>query len=238
MDALVNTHFCGVSVHADVSRGARRHRTPCILLLFASTHNMNMCVSSNSHKYMLTQTVCDEYERPKHDSSIYIFIHHTLLIHHTLDAWDDCLPDLEPITCDADKENMLDVSFHKQSLNQLHYLLTPTHIWIRKWDEMAKQNICDFENGALDTEFNLTIKGCLWQDQTTFFKFAKESVHADVSRGARRHRTPCILLLFATTHNMNMCVSSNSHKYMWIQTVCDEYERPKDDSSIYMSLRV
>jgi len=50
------------------------------------------------------------------------------LIHHTLDAWDDCLPDLEPITCDADKETMLDVSFHKQSLNQLHYLLTPTHI--------------------------------------------------------------------------------------------------------------
>ena len=107
MDALVNTHFCGVSVHADVSRGARRHRTPCILLLFASTHNMNMCVSSNSHKYMLTQTVCDEYERPKHDSSIYIFIHHTLLIHHTLDAWDDCLPDLEPLTCDADQEKAM-----------------------------------------------------------------------------------------------------------------------------------
>jgi hypothetical protein len=73
MGALVNTHFCGVSVHEDVSRGARRHRTPCILTLFASTHNMNMCVSSNSHKYMWTQTVCDEYERPKHDSSIYMF---------------------------------------------------------------------------------------------------------------------------------------------------------------------
>jgi len=73
MGALVNTHFCGVSVHGDVSRGARRHRTPCMLTLFASTHNMNMCVSSNSHKYMWTQTVGDEYERPKDDSSIYMF---------------------------------------------------------------------------------------------------------------------------------------------------------------------
>ena len=73
MDALVNTNFCGGSVHAEVSSGARRHRTPCILLLCASIHNTNMCVSSNSHKYMWTQTVCDEYERPKHDSSIYIF---------------------------------------------------------------------------------------------------------------------------------------------------------------------
>ena len=72
-DALVNTHFWGVSVHADVSRGARRYRTPCILLLFARTHNMNMPVSSNSHKYMWTQTVCDEYERHNHDSIIYIF---------------------------------------------------------------------------------------------------------------------------------------------------------------------
>jgi len=29
------------------------------------------------------------------------------LIHHTLDAWDDCLPDLEPIECDADKEKVM-----------------------------------------------------------------------------------------------------------------------------------
>jgi len=29
-----------------------------------------------------------------------------LLMHHTLDAWDDCLPDLEPTTCDADKQTM------------------------------------------------------------------------------------------------------------------------------------
>ena len=29
------------------------------------------------------------------------------LIHHTLDAWDDCLPDLEPIECDADKEKAM-----------------------------------------------------------------------------------------------------------------------------------
>jgi len=29
------------------------------------------------------------------------------LIHNTLDAWDDCLPDLEPITCDADKEKAM-----------------------------------------------------------------------------------------------------------------------------------
>jgi len=40
--------------------------------------------------------------------------------------------------------------------------------------------------------------------------------------------------LFASTHNVNMCVSSNSHKYMCIQIVCDEYETPKDDSSICM----
>ena len=72
-DALVNTHFCGVSVHVDVSRGARRHRTICILLLFVRTHNVNMSVSSNSHKYMWTQTVCDEYERLTRDSSIYMF---------------------------------------------------------------------------------------------------------------------------------------------------------------------
>jgi len=73
----------------------------------------------------------------------------------------------------------LDVSFHKQSLNQLHYLLTPTYIWMRKWDEMAKQNVCDFENGVLDIEFNLTPKGCLWQDQTTFSKLAKEAFKFD-----------------------------------------------------------
>ena len=47
MGALVNTHSCGVSVHSVVSHGARQHRTPCMLTLFASTHNMNMCVSSN-----------------------------------------------------------------------------------------------------------------------------------------------------------------------------------------------
>ena len=29
------------------------------------------------------------------------------LIHHTLDAWDDCLPDLEPIECDVDKEKAM-----------------------------------------------------------------------------------------------------------------------------------
>ena len=39
---------------------------------------------------------------------------------------------------------------------------------MRKWHEMAKQTICDLANGALDTEFNLTPKGCLWQDQTIF----------------------------------------------------------------------
>jgi len=72
-----------------------------------------------------------------------------------------------------------DVSFHKQSLNQLHCLLRPTNIWMWKWDKMAKQNVCDFENGALNTEFNLTPKGCLWQDQTTFFKLAKEDFKFD-----------------------------------------------------------
>jgi len=72
-----------------------------------------------------------------------------------------------------------DVSLHKQSLNQLHYLITPTHIWMRKWEEMAQQNVCDFENGALDTEFNLTPKGCLWQDQTAFSKLAKEAFKFD-----------------------------------------------------------
>jgi len=54
----------------------------------------------------------------------------------------------------------------------------------------------------------------------------------------RRHRTPCILTLFASTHNMNMCVSSNSHKYMWTQTVCDEYERPKMIPAFICSLKV
>jgi len=29
------------------------------------------------------------------------------LIHHTLNAWNDCLPDLEPIECDADKEKAM-----------------------------------------------------------------------------------------------------------------------------------
>jgi len=47
MGVLVNTHSCGVSVRGVVSHGARRHRTPCMHTLFASTHNMNMCVSSN-----------------------------------------------------------------------------------------------------------------------------------------------------------------------------------------------
>ena len=50
---------------------------------------------------------------------------------------------------------------------------------MRKWDEMAKQNVCNFENGAPDTEFNVTPKGCLWQDQRTFFKLAKEAFELD-----------------------------------------------------------
>jgi len=29
------------------------------------------------------------------------------LLHHTFDAWDDFLPDLEPITCDEDKEKVV-----------------------------------------------------------------------------------------------------------------------------------
>jgi len=41
---------------------------------------------------------------------------------------------------------------------------------------MTKLNICDIENGALDAEFNLTPKGCLCKDQTTFFKLAKEAL--------------------------------------------------------------
>jgi len=73
----------------------------------------------------------------------------------------------------------LNVSFQEQSLYQLHYLLTPPHIWMRKWDEMAKLNICDIENGALDIEFNLTPKQGLWQDQTTFFKLAEEAFKFD-----------------------------------------------------------
>jgi len=50
---------------------------------------------------------------------------------------------------------------------------------MRKWDKIAKLNICDIENGALDTKFNLTPKGFLWQDQTTFFKLAKEAFKFD-----------------------------------------------------------
>ena len=42
-----------------------------------------------------------------------------------------------------------------------------------------KQNVCDFENGVLDTEFNLTPKGCLWQDQTNFFKLVNEAFKYD-----------------------------------------------------------
>jgi len=45
---------------------------------------------------------------------------------------------------------------------------------------MAKQTICDLANGALDTEFNLTPKGFLWQDQPTFFKLAKEAFKFDL----------------------------------------------------------
>jgi len=44
---------------------------------------------------------------------------------------------------------------------------------------MAKLNICDIEDGTLDTEFNLTPKGCLWQDQTNFFKLANEAFKYD-----------------------------------------------------------
>jgi len=44
---------------------------------------------------------------------------------------------------------------------------------------MAKLNICDIENSALDTAFNLTPKGCLWQDQTKFFKLANEAFKYD-----------------------------------------------------------
>ena len=71
------------------------------------------------------------------------------------------------------------ISFPKLFVNQLHYLVTPPHIWMRKWDEMAKLNICDNEVCALDTEFNLTLKGCLWQDQTNFVKHANEPFQYD-----------------------------------------------------------
>jgi len=50
---------------------------------------------------------------------------------------------------------------------------------MRKWDEMAKLNICNVEDGALDTEFNSTPKGCLWQDQTKFLKLANEAFKCD-----------------------------------------------------------
>jgi len=73
MGVLVNTHSYGVSVRGVVSHGARRHRTQCMHTLFASTHNMNMCVSSNEHKYMRTHTTCSVYERPNDVSSIYTF---------------------------------------------------------------------------------------------------------------------------------------------------------------------
>ena len=47
------------------------------------------------------------------------------------------------------------------------------------WDEMAKLNIYDIEDGVLDTEFNLTPKGWKWQDQTNFFKLANEAFKYD-----------------------------------------------------------
>ena len=50
---------------------------------------------------------------------------------------------------------------------------------MRKWDEMAKLNFCDIEDGALDTELNMTPKGCLWQDQTTCFNLAHAAIKYD-----------------------------------------------------------
>jgi len=44
-----------------------------------------------------------------------------------------------------------------------------------KWEEMEKLNICDME----DTALNLTPEGCLWQDQSIFFKLANEALKYD-----------------------------------------------------------
>jgi len=41
---------------------------------------------------------------------------------------------------------------------------------------MAKQNVCDFENGALDTEFNLTHKGGFVTGPNDFFQARQRSL--------------------------------------------------------------
>ena len=41
---------------------------------------------------------------------------------------------------------------------------------------MEKLNICDIEDGALDTEFDLTPGGRLWRDQTIFFNIAHAAI--------------------------------------------------------------
>ena len=48
-----------------------------------------------------------------------------------------------------------------------------------KWEEIEKLNICDIDDGALDTEFDLTPEGCLWQDWTTCFNLAHAAIKYD-----------------------------------------------------------
>jgi len=108
-----------------------------------------------------------------------------------------------------------DVSFQKLSLNPLHYLLTPPQIWMRKWDEMAKLNISDIEDSALDTEFNLTPKECLWQDQTNFFKLVNEAFKYDFE--SEEGFTFCASPPFNTlsTEKLKEIVSAAKKTFKW-----------------------
>ena len=99
---------------------------------------------------------------------------------------------------------------------------------MQKWDEMAKLNICDIEDGALYTEFNLTPKGCLWQDQTKFFKLVNEAFKYDFE--SEEGFTFCASPSFNTlsTDKLKEIVAAAKKTFKWQSS--KEGQLRKDDS--------
>jgi len=80
---------------------------------------------------------------------------------------------------------------------------------------MEKLNICDIEDGALDTEFDLTPEGCLWQDQTTFLKLANAAIKYDFESEERFTFCASPPLNMLSTETLKEVVAAAKKTFEW-----------------------
>ena len=93
-----------------------------------------------------------------------------------------------------------------------------------KWEEMEILNICDIEDGVLDTKFDLTPEGYFWQDQTTFFNLAHAAIKYDFESEEGFSFGASAPFNTLSTEKLNEVVASAKKSFKW------QSEALKEDS--------